>query len=245
MSWDWTLSTQWGAKEIRRFYKLELLRLNWEDDVGVTDASLKPPGEVGGSVGVKSRWFLSSWSWLLTGRTQGLSGRLPVFTGELLNWRLTVSRWTQTDGGQNWGQCSWCLFYNRTCFLITSFHCQPRITVQYTSFCLWLALTNSDSPTTSSHLYICKPIWLNFVFKCVGYVTAVTVPRVPTVLHGPTYRRTLSNPGTHSCIHKWGMWKPAFPGYPRLTVKLAMSVPLIRFPITDLFTRVMTSVHLF
>lgn len=73
----------------------------------------------------------------------------------------------QKDCGENknWGQCSWCLFYNCTCFLITSFHCQPQITVQYMSFCSWSAWT-TDSPTTSSHLYICKLPWPNFVYMC-------------------------------------------------------------------------------
>lgn len=112
------------------------------------------------------------------------------------NKRIVVKN---NNNNKNWGQCSRCLFYNCTCFLITSFHCQPQITVQYMSFCLWSAW-NSDSPTARSHLYICKLTRPNFVFTCVGYVAAVAIldpptpaPTTPIILHNLTCLRTLSN----------------------------------------------------
>lgn len=124
---------------------------------------------------------------------------------------------------KNWGQCSWCLFYNCTCFLITSFHCQPQITVQYMSYCLWSALTTVTAPQPVATCTFVN--WPDSILFLNVWVMLQLLKSLKSLLFS-----TIWCIGGQQVIYKHKItstngnrrWKPAFSEYPLSILTLDM-----------------------
>lgn len=120
--------------------------LNWEDKVCICWCQFKIPRLRLRISWCKAEMFFLGCGCQLWVKTQGLLWSLKIFTNKLLNWCLwkegRYKKIVVKTGVSALGAFSIIVLV----FLIPSFHCQPRITVQYMSFCLWSALTTVTAP---------------------------------------------------------------------------------------------------